>query len=268
MKAVALFLLLSLPAQAGGLACLSSVDTIPGQRNVGVETIHKLGNTVITILLPLPKSGGRILDLNSLKYDASYPDRFAMSDGTLESAFIEVDLRSKSSLRECVTEMADKVKSEAGSKAAMLDVLKVFISRYLGEVHERTVFPWDPKREPKLPSEFAEAADLSPGHFPLKTGLQQPSIGLEAFLKKGRGACLPKVMLTSLIMKELGIPHRVRAGGTDSSGHMWIELPDGRHLDPTWQLLQKPVTRGADRGWFRMDQSYLYENDFFPVAED
>jgi len=261
-------LLFSVPAQAARLVCLSSVDITPSQRNVGVETIHKMGNTVITILLPMPKSGGRILDLNALKFADSYPDRFAMSDGTLGSAFVEVDLRNRSSLRACVTEMAEQVKSEAGSKAAMLDTLKTYISRQLGEVHERTVFPWDPKREPKLPSEYADAADLTPGHFPLKTGMQQPSIGLEAFLKKGRGACLPKVMLTSLIMKELSIPHRVRAGATDSAGHMWIELPDGRHLDPTWQLLLRPVTQGADPGWFRFDQSYLYENQFFPIAED
>jgi hypothetical protein len=271
VKLFILYLLLSpfAEARAGSLGCARSVDSsVSGTRAAGVETIHKQGNTVITILLPMPKGGAALLDLNAMGFNASYPERFTMSDGTLGTAFVEVDTRNRSSLMDCVRGMAEQVREQGSSKDAMLGVLKDFISQYLLEVPEGARFPWDPKKEPKLPAEFQEAADLKPGHYPLKTGIQHPVVPLEAFLKQGRGACLPKVMLTSLVMKELKIPHRVRVGGTDSSGHMWIELPDGRHLDPTWKLLKSPSARGAGPGWFRFDQSYLYENQFFPVAED
>jgi hypothetical protein len=255
-------------ALAATLDCARSVNLTPGTRAVGVETIHRIGNTVVTVLLPLPKAGGRILDLNAMKVNSEYPERFAMSDGTLQTAFVEIDLRPKSNLRACVEELAERAKREAKSKNALVELMKDFLSGYLDEVPEDSRFPWDPRKESKLPAEFRKAADLAPGHFPLETGLQHPSIGLDAFLKQGKGACLPKVMLTSLVMKELGLPHRVRTGGSDSFGHMWIELPDGRHLDPTWRLLMKPSLKGTLPGWFRFDQTFLFENDFFPVAED
>lgn len=248
--------------------CVRGFEPRAEKRAVGVETIHKAGSQVITILLPMPAPGTLVLDLNAMTVRSSYPERFAMSDGTINAAFITVDTSPRSRLSHCVEELAREVQKEAGGKEAQLSLLKDFLSSYLREVPEDYSFPWDPARERRLPKEFAEAANLSAGHFPLATSLTHPAVPLESFLKAGKGACLQKVMLTSLVMKELGLEHRVRAGGTGDAGHMWIELPDGRHLDPTWGLLMKPSRAGAGPGWFLMDRTYLFENQFFPVAVD
>lgn len=258
-------LLLSLPAFAGH-PCVRGFEPRIEKRAVGVETIHKAGAQIITILLPMPAPGARVLDLNAMTTRSSYPELFTMSDGTINAAFITVDTSPRSRLSHCITELANEVRREARGGEAQLSLLQDFVSRHLKEVPEDYSFPWDPSRERRLPKEFAEAAELAPGHYPLATSLSHPAVPLESFLKAGRGACLPKVMLTSLVMKELGLEHRVRAGGTGDSGHMWIELPDGRHLDPTWRLLQRPSRAGAGPGWFLMDRTYLFENQFFPVA--
>lgn len=259
--------LASQPALAG-LGCLRGFTALPGKRAVGVETIHKNGGQVITILLPMPAPNTLVLDLNTMTARSSYPERFTMSDGTINAAFVTVDTSPRSTLTACVKELAAEVEKNTGGKDAQLSLLKDFLAGYLRPVPESFDFPWDPRRERRLPKEYAEAASLAPGHFPLETSLTHVTIPLEAFLKEARGACLPKVMLTSLVMKELGLEHRVRAGGTGEEGHMWIELPDGRHLDPTWNLLQRPSTAGALPGWFLMDRTYLFENQFFPVAVD
>ncbi len=260
-----------LPAlgSAAGLDCLQGYQPYAGSRAVGVETVHKDADRIITIFLPLPFPGRAVLDLNAMNFRGSYPDRFTLSDGTLASAFISIDNRPHSTLNACVKEIAEKVSGEAGRKrGARLEALRVMAHEFLDEVPDDYRFSWDPRRELREPVEFSEAGKLQPGHYPLQTSLSLPVIPLEAFLKVGKGACLPKVMITSLVMKELEIEHRVRAGGTDGSGHMWIELPDGRHLDPTWKLLERPSFRGAPPGWFRMDQSFLFENQFFPAAVD
>lgn len=268
MLALALSLLASSLAVAAMPDCVRGVLPSVSERGVGVETVHKDPGRVITIFLPMPGRGQALLDLNAMRFAASYPERFTMSDGTLASAFISIDLTRNSTLSYCVRELAAQVRAEARSREQKLEALRNLAHELLREVPDSYSFPWDPRREPRLPREFAQAGELAPGHYPLETSLSHPVIPLEAFLKQGRGACLPKVMITSLVMKELDIDHRVRAGGTESSGHMWIELPDGRHLDPTWRLLQRPSSRGASPGWFRMDQTYLFENQFFPVTVD
>lgn len=268
MLALALSLLVSPAALASMPDCVRGYQPQITERGVGVETIHKDPARIITIFLPMPARGQALLDLNAMRISTSYPERFTMSDGTLASAFIAIDLTRNSTLSHCVRELAARVRAEARSKEQKLELLRNLAHELLREVPDTYSFPWDPRREPRLPREFEQAGELAPGHYPLETSLSHPVVPLEAFLKQGRGACLQKVMLTSLVMKELDLEHRVRTGGTESSGHMWIELPDGRHLDPTWRLLQRPSSRGASPGWFRMDQTYLFENQFFPVAVD
>lgn len=263
-----LTLLFAVSAHASLPDCVHGYRPVASSRAVGVETIHKDPSRIITIFLAQPAPGRQLLDLNAMRVNSHYPERFTISDGTLATAFVSVDQRRGSVLRACVEELATRVRSEARSDEKKLEVLRDLSHELLREVADDYRFPWDPRREPRLPGEFKEAGALAPGHYPLDTGLTQPVIPLEAFLRHGKGACLPKVLLTSLIMKELDLPHRVRTGGTESLGHMWIELPDGRHLDPTWRLLQRPSSRGAPPGWFRMDQTFLFENQFFPVAVD
>jgi hypothetical protein len=247
------------------------------RRPVGVETIHRDSETTITIFLPLPASGaGYLEDLNALSFDDKYPARFIFSDGSLISSFIEVDLSAGSRLSQCVDELAERFQKALGRKADPLPALVNFFDDYMDPIPAGFRLPWETTRPPPLPPEFAGAADLPVGHYPLATKLSQRVVPLEAFLKEKRGVCVQRVLLVSLLMKKLGLRHRVRAGGIQvegdgsggGGGHVWVELPDRRHLDPTWHLLEKPSRDGVDEGWFRMDRTYLFRNQVFPIVID
>ena len=263
--ALALTLLVSFEARA--LECLKQVSPATLNSRVGVQTVHNW-SAPITLLIPMPSSPqGKVLDMNKLD-SGQMPETFRISEGTLRSAFMLVDARAGSPLADCIDELVEDVKTRAKTKEAQLQLLKTFIAEHLDEVKAGDVLPWDPKAVPQLPPEFPKAAPLAPGHAPLATKLVQPTVRLEAFLQDGRGLCLQKALLTSLILKRLGIKHRVRAGSSQFAGHTWIELTDGRHLDPTWQLLETTTTEGAWPGWFRFSRSFLYRNDTFPITVD
>ena len=53
-----------------------------------------------------------------------------------------------------------------------------------------------------------------------------------------------------------------------STGHTWIELDDGRILDPAWSSMQS-VTFDHDTHdtWFRFGGSYRYANQSYPFME-
>jgi hypothetical protein len=268
---------LGMPAAAADarLACLEGFKVEPRSRAVGVETIHRTSSTVISVFLPVPASeNGYLEDLNALGFDDAYPARFSFSDGSLGTAFIDVDMRPGSRLERCVAELAERFEASS-SRKEKLERLVHFLDDFLDPVPEGKRFPWEPSRKPALPPEFAAAADLKVGHFPLLTKLTQPEVPLEAFLQARQGVCVQRVLLLSLLMKKLSLRHRVRAGGVDlagngegGGGHVWIELPDRRHLDPTWHLLEKPSTAGALDGWFGIGHSFLFRNQVFPVAVD
>lgn len=264
---IALLFLVGAGAEAAPLACLQGFEVKAHRRPVGLETIHRTASSVITVFVPMPAGDeGHLEDINALAFGEGFPQRFSFGDGSLKTAFVDVDFRAGSRLRKCVAELADRFREGEGNETSRL---VHFLDDYLDPVPEDFRFPWEPARDPELPPEFTEAADLPVGHFPIATKLTLAEVPLEAFLQAKRGVCVQRVLLLSLLMDELGLPHRVRAGGTDGGGgHVWIELPDGRHLDPTWHLLEKPNVNGAAEGWFRIDKTYLFRNQVFPVAVD
>ena len=267
MIRIALGLILLFSIEAHALECLKAVSSATVPSRVGVQTVHNW-SAPITLLIPMPLSPqGKVLDMNALD-SSQMPETFRISEGTLRSAFMLVDARQGSPLSACLDELVEDVRARAKTKETQLQLLKTFIAEHLDEVKAGDVFAWDPKVVPPLPPEFPKAAPLTPGHAPLMTKLLQPTVRLEAYLQDGRGLCLQKALLTSLILKRLGIKHRVRAGSSQFAGHTWIELTDGRHLDPTWQLLETTTTEGAWPGWFRFSRSFLYRNDHFPITVD
>lgn len=254
------------PARAETASCRALWQQIE-RRQVGVETIHRTEKLIVTVHLPLPRPGGRILDLGALDRP---PDVFTISDGTLRSAFIRVDHRPGTPLARIVERLIMEVgerRRRSGREEA--EILRVLIAEHLAEAPN----DWRPgiaasSEAPFARAEFVAAKDLPAGHYPLETRLEHPVIALEEFLERGKGACLPKVLLTSLILHRLGIAHRITTGATEHDGHSWIELADGRILDPTWKILERPTREGALPGWFRFSGSFMYRNQFTPVAVD
>lgn len=258
----------AVPSFAAELNCLAGASLQTETRKVGVETIYKAPGTTITVFLPMPRiQAGSLIDLNSMDNAELLPEKLTFSDGTLLTAFNSVDLSADSTLNGCLDELEARLELSRGTEA-VLQQLTTLVAQYLGTVPEGFRFPWDPANGESLPPEFRKAADLDPGHYPLITNLSHVTVPLEWYLREGRGYCLQKVLFTSFLLKRLNIPHRIRAGGSTAAGHMWIELDDGRHLDPTWNLLEKPTEEGAPPGWFRLGKTLLFQDQFFPAAVD
>ena len=245
---------------------LLALPAFADSRVAGVETVHRDSGTAVTIYLPMPEAGGQIEDLNGFQFGEELPTKFVISDGTISSAFISVDDSPGSALNTAVNQLTTEVRSLARNTDS-IEVLRTFISSKLADAPE----DWHPGISgPQLPQppEFASAANMPVGAYPLATNILQPTMPVEDFLSYGQGNCVPRTILTTLIMKRLGLSRRLRAGATQTSGHMWLELPDGRHLDPTWQIVGPTSTAGAWAGWFHFSMSYLYTDDVWPFAVD
>jgi hypothetical protein len=253
-------------AHATKLKCFENY-TLPKAKKifVGVETIHETPSSKITVFVPYPFSNTqKILDLNSFNTEQTFPTQFFISDGSLLKAFISVDQSIGSNLNRCIEELVTHVKRVGPNKENQIRFLKSSIAKYLAPLGDDELQPWDPVKVPKIPNEFFEAGFYEPGHFPLKTELRQNIIPLEAFLFTQKGNCLPKSLVTSLVLSKLNIPHMVRTGSSNESGHVWIELADGRHLDPTWQLLEYPSYSDVPYGWFKIGITPMFRNQFSP----
>jgi hypothetical protein len=263
---------LAAPAMAGGkkLKCIQGWKPTAVNRAVGVETIHRDRGESITIFVAMPTSSeGRIYDLNAMKFGESFPQRFILTDGSLSAAFVSVDTRPNSRLNACLDEMEADLESQIESGTDPLEALVHFLDAYMDPVEKTYRHPWENEKPLALPPEFLEADSLPIGHYPLETNLRLPMVPLESFLWDRRGVCMQRVMFTSLLLNRLGLRHKLRAGGSGGgAGHIWVELPDGRHLDPTWHLLEKPRSNGIRDGRFEIGISELFRDEVYPFTVD
>ncbi len=236
---------------------------------VGAEYIHSPPpGARISALLPLPAADqGHIEDFNGYGPNQAYPKKFTLSDGTILTPFIYVDLSTGSPLHKIVTLHAQRVSATAMGLEGKLNLLKSYVSD--------NILALVPDDDPILVSsskglptfnEIEYVGNLSTGHFPIPVPKRFQTISFESFIEYGRGFCVHKVLLTSLIMKELDIPHSIRFGSTGLVGHSWIQLPDGRILEPTWNLLVKPGKSEMTGGWFKVGNTSVYQFDFYPFA--
>ncbi len=258
------------------LQCLSipsaqlQPSLLPRQIEAGVETIHRDSERVITAYLPLPggKFKGPIGDLNSNKnFKSTLPPRFVTSDGTVQRAFIGFDQRPGTRLDACIAEVAQVVlKATGGDRESIFRFLEAHIQDYLRPVAEGVALPWDRglSESEHLKRIFASAANDPVGRYPRSSGVFHPVIPFEAYLKLGYGYCVEKAIFTSMILERLGIAHRLVSGGTQETGHTWIQLQDGRVLDPTWQVLDQPSEPISPSAWFRYGTTWVFEDQIFP----
>lgn len=236
---------------------------------VGVEFIHSPPPGVkVSAYVPLPKaSEGHIEDLNSFHFNAVYPNRFTIGDGTLLAPFVFVNISEDSLLKKIILAHVKKILKLSSDQEEQIQILKSYVSQnVLSLVPDNDPFVLFFKKENYHFSQFQEVGKLKPGHFPVSTEFLFQTVKLEDLIRYGRGFCIHKVLVTSLMMKELRIPHVIRYGSTGNEGHDWIELPDGRILDPTWMLLEKPQASPIGGEWFQIGWTSLYKYDFYPFA--
>jgi len=252
------------------LQCLTASDTsvskVPNRLPVGVETIHRDPKKIITIELPMAPEGipSRIMDVNGKPAIERMPDRWVMSDGTVRTAFIGVDRSTGSRLDLCITELAARLPRM--DNEATLEFLRDHLQDYLREPSAGFVFSWDKdsNETAELKELYLAAKDLPVGQYPLRSKQSHAVVLLEEFLRAGYGTCLHKAILASLLLEKLNIPHRLVNGATQKSGHTWVQLQDGRILDPSLKLLERPTLSQALPGYFKYGDTFAFENQVWP----
>jgi hypothetical protein len=111
---------------------------------------------------------------------------------------------------------------------------------------------------------FHAAKDLAVGHYPLASKVEHPVVPLENFLRVRYGTCLHQALFASLLLKKAGVPHRLVNGATRAVGHTWIELGDGRILDPALGKLERPHPSEAWPGWIKYGDAVVFEDQVWP----
>jgi hypothetical protein len=269
------------PGGARGIAA-----DLPPEIQIGEATVQRyrderLVSPEITISarVPLPTAAapGTVLDLAQIRFGQVLPHRCVLSDGTPFRAFIGIDSRAGTPLdREL--RLIEKLMPPGGDPESVYEWLRAAGNKLLrptdgaaGPIGSADL-PWDRALSPpdSEMEAFRRAAALAVGDPALATGILHPVVPLERYLDVGYGYCLQRCFVESLLLERRSLSHRVVMGATiqgpgATSGHTWIELPDGRVLDPTWGLLeQKGPGDAAMPGSFGLAGGYRFANASFP----
>jgi hypothetical protein len=276
---------------AEAIASARSRVGLPASLEVGASTAHRyrdprvIPSTIaVTLWVPLPsvEDPGEVRDLNAMRCDERLPERCVIGDGSLRRALIGIDKRPGSPLDRALDTIAGRMPRGADGRVAPEAAVE-FVRRETNNLVRWTAgarfndgrpeLPWD--RAIDAPPEsawsvFRRAGDLQVGERPLATGLRHPVVPLERWLEAGEGYCIQKALLGTLLLERAGVASRmvqgaVAQGPGTTTGHAWIELGDGRVLDPAWGRLEAPGARDPafpDR--FRFGGSFRFANQCYP----
>jgi len=265
-------------------------DSFPTAVPVGVSNIHsqaipKDGPIVFTVFHPLPGDfPARIRNMNEFPNARNLPEHLLIGDGSLHFPFIRIDFRKGSPLKLQIESLAAEIKSRSANPRDIEQVLAFELrdllrgsSNWLGGAL-RKQFPQINSLLKGVGFETHQSAFESLAENPdllnlQATGGSAPVVPLEFFLAvPERMLCFQHSWIASLILRELGLDHELVTGfaagklnDTRFIGHTWIQLPNGRYLDPQWMLLEMPVL--AERGFSKISVSYSNRNTHFPFLE-
>ncbi len=279
---------------AGAMTWSPTAYSLPSQMGLGVATIHRYTDTrvtpstiAITVFTPVstPEFPSTVLDLTARKHHEILPDRCIIGDAGLTRAFLGIDKREGTPLDQkldaIVAEIPKKPDGTIDPEAAIQFVrvrTNQLIAWTAGSSFNdgRAEFAWDKaiKVDPSAWDTFESVAFQAVGELPVLTGQTFPVVPLEKYLDAGQGYCIQKALLASLILERAGVHHRIANGAVSksagvSTGHTWIELADGRILDPAWKQIGTPDTTNAPvPGFFKFGGSWRFENQSFPYLRD
>ena len=284
-------------ALARVLAHPSLATDNPSALPVGAVTVHKYtdprvvpSNIVLSQWTPMarPQSADYILNLNSLKAGNSLPDRFVMSDGSLNRVFILVDRRPGSPLEDWIKPAANEVRKAVPdlNPKKVADYLAVNVSKkWVRGIDTRASnngladLAWDralPRESGDVQFAMNQAASQNIFDMPIAAGISHQVIPLEAYFEARRGYCLQQALFTSLVLDDLGIAHRfvngaVSFGPGSTGGHAWVEMANGMILDSSWERFgpaKHDVPGFSD--WFSFQGSLMraprFEYATYPVV--
>ncbi len=251
---------------------------------VGASTIHRYTDPsrtehfAITIWVPLAHNNNpkrySYRNLNSKNY-TNLPTRFILSDGWSHSRFYDIDLRKESELNQLLDKIIKRMMdsgTDISNEASILESLRNF---------KNTIKTWpkfnfsaslaQPSRyvEKLNWKTFTDAYKQKPEEAPLETSTLFQALPIEWAAPNESSLCFLKTLWASLILNRLNIEHRIVNGATwvapgMTHGHSWIELKDGRVLDPEWEILEMP-SYDSDFINFNNKKRLIYHN--YPILE-
>lgn len=258
--------------------------SLPETVALGASTIHRYReghmNVTVSAFVPLssPALSGAQLDLNRKRFDEIIPHRAVLSDFG-RRAFIGIDKRPGTPLDRRLRRLVACI--PRGPNGYQLDTVLEWLRTHVHTVlaprpepstdADRATCPWD--QELQLPHSadraFRAANQLWVDDPPFICGVEIPVVPFEKFLDEGRGACLQKALLATLILERLGFQCRLVNGAVHqalatASGHAWVGLADGRILCPTWQIVQVPERPVDFPGELRIGWSLLFPSSRSP----
>jgi hypothetical protein len=276
------------PTRAAALPALAPVGAQTIERFVDPRVVAQ--HITVTVFLPLTPGGqgGVLHDMNEKPFDAAFPPRFVVGDGSLRRVFVGVDKRPGTPLDTWLDALAVELPRRADGALDLVATVEHLRTR-LGTLMKGTEradgaaeLPWDRAVGPQLASTaaaMAAAGGAAIGAPITAEGAEHPVLPLERYLEAGVGYCLQKALVAGLVLERVGVPARVVQGANElspgvTSGHTWVELPPspeypaGVVLDPTWELVR---TRGPEHpvipGRWRFDRTYRFRNTLYPYLE-
>lgn len=264
--------------------------SLPAEVGLGAETIHRYTDPrvvakdiTVSVFHPLtrPEFGSAILNMNEKAWSELTPHRAIVGDGSTRRAFVGIDKRPGTPLDRWLDALVKRVPREADGSYS-LDAVLEHLRTDLGALMKGTEtseglgeLPWDKSialSGDPMPT-FAKAGGAEVG-VPLDTGLSFPVVPLERYLEEGVGYCLQKALVAGFILEKLGFPYRIVQGANElgpgsSSGHTWVEVPDGRVLDPTWAIVEKPTVYSEvlpER--FKVGETFRFRSPTYPYLRD
>ncbi len=268
-------------------------SALPESTTLGVTTIDRyedprvVASTItVTVFVPMPSAAfpGQVLDLNAKSFDQVLPERAIMGDGGRTRAFIGIDQRPGTPLDLALQKIEAKIpKNPDGTRD--LDTVAEWLRTHVNSLIKwapgsalndgQASLPWDKKITvpDSIWTTFGEAGDDPVGHAPLSTEVAFPVVPFERWLERGQGYCIHKALLAALVLERQGfgckmVNGAVAKGPGTTTGHTWLELPDGRIFDPAWSRLAKPSAE-VDPMFprrFKFGSSWRFANEAFPYV--
>lgn len=264
-------------------------DSLPLEASIGAATIHRYvepkvapSTIAITVWAPMPDDQlpGQLINMNQISLPQDLPQLWIIGDGSNRRSLVGIDLSPSSTLSEKISQiLAEAGLQGAGRGEELLNHLRTEINRRIAWTEKAYLnngqpeLPWDLSilADSNAETSFSQAASLPLFHFPVASGQKLPVVGLEKYLEIGKGYCLEKALLASLLLSRAGIEHRLVNGAVSFSpghsiGHSWIELKDGRIFDPAWELVVQPTYGHPDHpDWIFVGNSWRFENQNYLI---
>jgi hypothetical protein len=234
----------------------------------------------VSVFVPMPSAElkGTLLNLNAMRFDQCLPDRCILGDGGRTRAFIGVDKRPGTPLDAWLQAIIKRIPRTDGriDRETALVWMRFNATKLIGFTPGAATndtsaeLPWDREivQSEHDMEAFRKAGTLEYGALPLPTGTERTVVPLERYLELGQGYCIQRAILVHILLERIGIRSRIVAGAVmnngSSSGHTWVELEDGRVLDPSWELkAPKGAREGGPTRGFKFGDSYRFEDGWF-----